>query len=71
MTTTKIKATVRERGREIKAKSSASIVRRLEDFDNLSGEGVVDGSVLVYLESQEKWQPTTVLNKQNVDGGEF
>ena len=67
----KIRATVKERDDQIRAKSSVSVFRRLEDFANIASEGVRDGSVLVYQSAEETWQPTTILNKQNVDGGEF
>jgi len=67
----RIRATVKERDNQIQAKSSVSVFRRLEDFGNIDSEGVRDGSVLVYKSTEETWQPTTELNKQTVDGGEF
>jgi len=67
----KIRATVKERDNQIRAKSSVSVIRRLEDFDNITSDGVRDGSVLVYQAFEETWRPTIQLNKQTLDGGEF
>lgn len=67
----KIRATVKERKNQIRARSSVTVFRRLEDFDNITAEGVQDGSVLVYNAVEETWEPTVNLNKQNVDAGEF
>lgn len=40
------------------------------DVDTVT-EGKIDGSVLVYKASTNKWTSTTLLNQQRLDAGEF
>jgi hypothetical protein len=52
----------------IKSSVGANQVNKLDDIDvtNLS-----DGSVLVYSQSSSKWEATTVLEKQQVECGQY
>jgi hypothetical protein len=40
------------------------------DVDTITN-GKIDGSVLVYRTSTNKWTSTTTLDAQNMEGGEF
>jgi hypothetical protein len=43
----------------------------LDGLADVLAPNPVDGSVLVYNSTQEKWVSTLDLNKQNMDGGSF
>jgi hypothetical protein len=48
----------------------------LETFDNVGDvdtitNGKVNGSILVYKTTTNKWTSTTTLDAQNMEGGEF
>jgi len=42
----------------------------IADVD-ITTNGLVAGSVLVYKTATNKWTSTTLLNEQNMEGGEF
>jgi hypothetical protein len=46
------------------------IMDYIEDVD-LVTNGKLDGSVLVYKTTTNKWTSTTTLDAQNMEGGEF
>jgi myosin-crossreactive antigen len=52
--------------------SNPAIVERLEDVGDIDvSGGKVDGSVLVYKTTTNKWTATTVLDAQDVTGGQY
>ena len=69
----RIRAKVRDRDNEIRAKSSVVVANRFKDFDNveIDPDPPLDGSLLVYDTDSEKWKSTINLSKQNIDAGEF
>ena len=69
----RIRARVRDRDNEIRAKSSVAVANRFKDFDNveIDPDPPEDGSLLIYDADSEKWKSTTNLSKQNLDAGEF
>lgn len=42
----------------------------IADVDTATN-GLINGSVLVYKTATNKWTSTTLLNEQNMEGGEF
>jgi len=42
----------------------------IADVD-ITTNGLISGSVLVYKTATNKWTSTTLLNEQNMEGGEF
>ena len=42
----------------------------IADVD-ITTNGLVSGSILVYKTATNKWTSTTLLNEQNMEGGEF
>lgn len=46
-------------------------VPRLGDVGDVDTTNLVNGSVLVYRASTNKWTSTTTLDLQNMEGGEF
>ena len=69
----RIRARVRDRDNEIRAKSAVVVANRLKDFDDIEidPDPPQDGSLLVYEADEEKWKATIDLLKQNMDAGEF
>ena len=69
----RIRARVRDRDNQIRAKSSVVVANRFNDFDNveIDPDPPEDGSLLVYEADSEKWKSTINLFKQNIDAGEF
>ena len=69
----RIRARVRDRNNEIRAKSAVVVANRFKDFDNveIDPDPPQDGSLLVYEADSEKWKSTINLFKQNIDAGEF
>ena len=53
--------------------SNPAILNSLSDVGDvdLSTNGKVNGSVLVYKTTTNKWTSTTTLDAQNMEGGEF
>lgn len=52
-------------------RSAYVIARRLDEYTDVNTEILDDGSVLVYNTNKEEWISTTLLNKHEVDAGEF
>jgi len=46
-------------------------VRRLGDLLDVDTSTQVDGSILIYDEEREKYIASTLLEKQNINGGHF
>jgi hypothetical protein len=52
--------------------SNPAIVERLEDVGDIDvSGGKVDGSVLVYKTTTNKWTATRVLEAQDITGGQY
>lgn len=53
--------------------SNPAILNSLSDVGDvdLATNGKVNGSVLVYRTTTNKWTSTTTLDAQNMEGGEF
>lgn len=47
------------------------VVQRLADIQDVDTTTLVNGSVLVYKASTNKWTSTTTLDLQNMEGGEY
>ena len=45
-------------------------MQNIADVDIVT-EGLNNGSILVYKTATNKWTSTTLLNEQNMEGGEF
>ena len=70
-----ITVTVEEEGLVSVATNLANPIY-LETFDNVGDvdtitNGKVNGSILVYKTTTNKWTSTTTLDAQNMEGGEF
>lgn len=50
---------------------AAATVRSLSDLTDVDISGKIDGSLLVYNTAAEKFQASTLLDKQNINGGHF
>ena len=57
--------------KDLRVRPSVSVVRKLDEFQNVDTENLKNGSVLVYKTTTESWTATTNLVQQNIDGGEF
>lgn len=44
---------------------------RIDDLVGVSAAGKVEGSVLVYSVGSSAWTATTMLDKQNIEGGHY
>lgn len=51
--------------------SGVIAVRRLDDLIDVDTSGQTDGSLLIYDEEQKKYLASTLLEKQNINGGHF
>lgn len=51
--------------------SSLIAARRLSDLLDVDVSGQADGSLLIYDEEQRKYLASTLLEKQNINGGHF
>jgi hypothetical protein len=70
-----ISVTVQEEGL-LNVSTNLSNPLYLESFDNVgdvdtSTNGKINGSLLVYRTTTNKWTSTTTLDAQNMEGGEF
>ena len=45
-------------------------MQNIADVDTATN-GLINGSLLVYKTATNKWTSTTLLNEQNMEGGEF
>lgn len=52
--------------------SSASIPpNSIENMADVDLTGLTDGALLIYQNNTARWTASTMLNKQNMEGGEF
>ena len=52
--------------------SSTNIVpNSIENMADVDLTGLTDGSLLIYKNNTAKWSASTLLDKQNMEGGEF
>ena len=52
--------------------SSSSIVpNSIENMADVDLTGLTDGALLIYKNNTAKWSASTLLDKQNMEGGEF
>lgn len=51
--------------------SGVIAVRRLDDLIDVDTSGQTDGSLLIYDEEQQKYVASTLLEKQQINGGHF
>ena len=52
--------------------SSSSIVpNSIENMADVDLTGLTDGALLIYKNTTAKWTASTMLDKQNMEGGEF
>lgn len=51
--------------------SNPAVVESISDIANVDTTTLINGSVLVYKTTTNKWTSTTTLDAQNMEGGEF
>lgn len=51
--------------------NNSAIVESISDIANVDTTTLINGSVLVYKTTTNKWTSTTTLDAQNMEGGEF
>jgi hypothetical protein len=53
--------------------SNPTIVNKIQDIGDVDivTNGKIEGSILVYKATTNKWTSTTTLDEQNMEGGEF
>ena len=52
--------------------SSSNIVpNSIENMADVDLTGLTDGALLIYKNNTAKWSASTLLDKQNMEGGEF
>ena len=51
--------------------SNPAVVESLSDVADVDTTTKINGSVLVYRTTTNKWTSTTTLDAQNMEGGEF
>ena len=53
--------------------SNPTTVNKIQDIGDvdITTNGKIEGSVLVYKATTNKWTSTTTLDEQNMEGGEF
>ena len=51
--------------------TNPAVVESLSDVADIDAAVKVDGSILVYKTTTNKWTSTTTLDAQNMEGGEF
>jgi len=51
--------------------ANPAVLQSMSDIGNVDTTLLEDGSVLVYQTITNKWTSTRLLNKQNVEAGEF
>ena len=53
--------------------SNPSVVESISNIADvdITTNGLISGSILVYKTATNKWTSTTLLNEQNMDAGEF
>jgi len=51
--------------------TNPAVVESISDIANVDTTTLVNGSVLVYKTTTNKWTSTTTLDAQNMEGGEF
>lgn len=47
------------------------VIRRFKDLADVDTTGKVTGSILIYNEVTDKFEASTLLNNQEVNGGRF
>jgi len=53
--------------------NNPAIVNKVQDIGDvdITTNGKIEGSILVYKATTNKWTSTTTLDEQNMEGGEF
>lgn len=51
--------------------ANPAVVESISDIGNVDTTNVINGSVLVFKTTTNKWTSTTTLDAQNMEGGEF
>jgi hypothetical protein len=51
--------------------TNPAVVESMSDIANVDTTTLINGSVLVYKTTTNKWTSTTTLDAQNMEGGEF
>lgn len=66
-----VQAQVKQRQTVLVNQSGIIAVRRLSDLIDVDVSAKTDGSLLIYDENQEKFIASTLLEKQQINGGHF
>ncbi len=53
------------------AGGSGSGIKKLTELHDVDASNLVDGSVIVYSEAEDKFKMTTALEQQTINGGHF
>lgn len=67
----RIKVVVGQQKKVLINQSGVIAVRRLNDLIDVDTSGQTDGSLLIYDEEQNKFVASTLLEKQDINGGHF
>jgi hypothetical protein len=67
----RINVVVGQKKKVLVNQSGVIAVRKLGDLVDVDTSSNQDGSLLIYDETQEKYIASTLLDKQNINGGHF
>lgn len=67
--TTKVKRVTL--GKPVRRVNAAAIIADLSQLNDVQAVGVEEGGVLVYSESDGKWHAQKILDKQEINGGQY
>jgi hypothetical protein len=62
---------VTESGTTVTAASTSIPPNTIENMLDVDLQGLTDGALLIYKNTTAKWSASTLLDKQNMEGGEF
>lgn len=60
-----------ESGTTVTASATSIPPNTIENMLDVDLQGLTDGALLIYKNTTSKWSASTLLDKQNMEGGEF
>jgi hypothetical protein len=60
-----------KKGDKIFINQSGTVIGKISDLADVDASAKKDGSLLIYDETQSKFLASTLLEKQEVDGGQY
>ncbi len=67
----RINVTIKPKKTVMVNQSGVIAVRRISDLIDVDTSGKTDGSLLIYDEETEKFKASTLLDKQDINGGQY